>query len=86
MRNNSHIVLLILFIAAGVFPVQARSVVNLAAGIVGSVIDLLRGQGVNIDTQTVGMFTSIAVIIITILALAAAIQSSGRAIKNRRRS
>lgn len=84
--KNLHIVLLILFIAAGVFPFQAHSVVNLAAWIVDSVIDLLRGQGVNIDQTTIESLVTLSVIVITILALAAAIRGSGRVINNRRKS
>lgn len=57
---------LILLIAAGLFPRQAHAVIALAADLVGIIGTVLNGQGINIEQrsiETVGVLVLILVII-----------------------
>lgn len=83
--NSTGIMLLIIFVAIGMFPGPAHQLVDFAAGIVGAVGRLLQGQGLSISGNTIEMIVVLGLIIVTISAVSTAVVDTGKLIKGRRK-
>jgi hypothetical protein len=71
--NRLPLTLLLLFMAAGIFPKQGHDLVNLSANIVSAVYSLLRGQGVHISQNSIETVVTLALIVVAISVLSSAI-------------